>query len=481
MKDKYSRTNQQRNNSENSDGPEKSIPVDTIAIFALNSKDISFAISCQRQLLDDFIKCNQRYITYNRVYKEIVAGEQLLINFGELFSQLTALSILFADFDFKLYSNEYVKNCYKAQKYVKDSIVSFDARLFFNVLNDFMFDMPKLQSRNARKLWKQLYEIADALRPIHKLVGNIETDRHAPIADAVFNKKLFELIVSIRNLYISCLNILSEFCHEKIISLFPTNIDKLINQKHYQNSKAIADNSCAANVSNTDIDTVVTNDEKTLYSDSITNEQTEVANENPQEIILQELKNAERIRVYLSSNHGIDINEEQALAIGKTAQNVLVTARAGSGKTRTIACKAIYAIERENIKPEELFVLTFNKNAASEVQDRIIRQFGYGKFIDKCARTFHSLAHGIVRPRKKILFDDIVNKQLSYTQLIANIINPELYKDEKISTLDNVSDYVKEITNFISFAKNIRIKPNDIEAFLGSEKAKTLDANSLSL
>lgn len=110
---------------------------------------------------------------------------------------------------------------------------------------------------------------------------------------------------------------------------------------------------------------------------------------------------------YFKDEHNISINEEQAIALSKTANNILVKARAGSGKTRTIACKAIFAIEKENLNPEEILILAFNKAAAKEIKERIVTNFNYKKFNPDFARTFNSFAQRIVGTTdKEILYDD---------------------------------------------------------------------------
>jgi DNA helicase-4 len=118
------------------------------------------------------------------------------------------------------------------------------------------------------------------------------------------------------------------------------------------------------------------------------------------------LEKSKAIQSYFKNNHKILINEEQALALSKLAQNTLVTARAGSGKTRTIACRTILALEKENIKPDEILLLSFNRNAAEEMRYRIIDSFGYKHFDKNSARTFHSLAHDIVKPQEELIYDD---------------------------------------------------------------------------
>lgn len=127
------------------------------------------------------------------------------------------------------------------------------------------------------------------------------------------------------------------------------------------------------------------------------------------------------IKEYLKKVWSIDINEEQANAIAKESQNVLITARAGSGKTRTIACRTIFALEQENINPEEIMILAFNKKAAEEISSRIDLDLNYKKFNKRTARTFDSLAYGIINPNEDILIDDSNNQLTKFIQnLYAN-------------------------------------------------------------
>ena len=69
-------------------------------------------------------------------------------------------------------------------------------------------------------------------------------------------------------------------------------------------------------------------------------------------------------------------NAEQLEAIDVSVnKNVLVSAAAGSGKTKTLSIRVFELINSGKIKPSELLVLTFTKNAAHEMKTRIINTF----------------------------------------------------------------------------------------------------------
>lgn len=66
------------------------------------------------------------------------------------------------------------------------------------------------------------------------------------------------------------------------------------------------------------------------------------------------------------------LSQEQQVAIHETASRILVLAGAGAGKTRTILEKIIYLIQHKHVKPYEIMAITFTKNAANEMIDRLL-------------------------------------------------------------------------------------------------------------
>jgi len=116
------------------------------------------------------------------------------------------------------------------------------------------------------------------------------------------------------------------------------------------------------------------------------------------------------IKLYLDQNLeakiSISADKEGCLAIARMDKNLLLKARAGSGKTTTIAYKVFFLINKENVNPDDIMILAFNRKAAREIRERIIdsKRFGIRSF--KNARTFHSLAYQIVQPKEELLFDE---------------------------------------------------------------------------
>jgi len=66
------------------------------------------------------------------------------------------------------------------------------------------------------------------------------------------------------------------------------------------------------------------------------------------------------------------LNERQQNAVVTQSKRVLVLAGAGSGKTKTLLQKIIYLIEEEGVSPSQILAITFTRNAAHEMIDRLI-------------------------------------------------------------------------------------------------------------
>lgn len=116
---------------------------------------------------------------------------------------------------------------------------------------------------------------------------------------------------------------------------------------------------------------------------------------------------------------------EQVAALANPSRNQLVSARAGSGKTTVLACKASLLIDCEHVHPDQILVMAFNTKAADEIRERIRRVFRQARFEN--ARTFHSLAFQLVQPTEDLLFDDsgdILSRKM--TLFVQRILKEEI-------------------------------------------------------
>jgi DNA helicase-4 len=92
------------------------------------------------------------------------------------------------------------------------------------------------------------------------------------------------------------------------------------------------------------------------------------------------------------------LTEEQAHAVVCMDNRVQLLAAAGSGKTSVMISRAAYAVDRGFIAPERILLLAFNKNAATELEERIKDRFSHAGINSTGvkAATFHSFGLNLI-------------------------------------------------------------------------------------
>lgn len=109
--------------------------------------------------------------------------------------------------------------------------------------------------------------------------------------------------------------------------------------------------------------------------------------EHNKEFVKRELDNCKLYFDHVLGTYPLD--PQQRDSIVKLEDNCLVIASAGSGKTSTIVGKAKYLVEKQQINPAKILILTYTKKAANELSERMqIDGISCG--------TFHSLAYRII-------------------------------------------------------------------------------------
>ncbi len=131
------------------------------------------------------------------------------------------------------------------------------------------------------------------------------------------------------------------------------------------------------------------------------------------------------IQRYVLEHYGETINSEKADALAHPARNLLLSARAGSGKTMVMACKVGLLIDTEDAHPDQILAMAFNSDAAAEILKRTRNTFKQTAFEN--ARTFHSLASQLVQPQEDILYDEkdsVITRKMSL--FIQDLLKTEI-------------------------------------------------------
>ena len=91
-------------------------------------------------------------------------------------------------------------------------------------------------------------------------------------------------------------------------------------------------------------------------------------------------------------------NPEQRRLINETEGLYLVDAGAGTGKTFTVTRRYANIVAQDDVEPEDVLLITFTRNAATEMKDRIVANSEYDvrALRDAPIQTFHSLCHDLL-------------------------------------------------------------------------------------
>jgi superfamily I DNA/RNA helicase len=142
----------------------------------------------------------------------------------------------------------------------------------------------------------------------------------------------------------------------------------------------------------------------------------------------------------------------QLEAIKHTQCPQLILAGAGTGKTTTITARIAYMVEKENIEPSRILALTFSKEAARNMREKVEKLL-QGKEIH--IKTFHSFCAELIKDhsdRCKVPGDFKIFEEF----------------EKQFSLSDN--DIVSLDVSFRSTNKILRVAHTLIEKNYGEEK-----------
>jgi DNA helicase-2/ATP-dependent DNA helicase PcrA len=161
------------------------------------------------------------------------------------------------------------------------------------------------------------------------------------------------------------------------------------------------------------------------------------------------------------------LNKEQYNAVVCTDGPVMVSAGAGSGKTRLLTYRIAYLITERNVKPHQILAITFTNKAAGEMKDRIAKVAPNGDMVTVC--TFHSFCARMLRTYASFIpgykenftiYSDTdtskIFKDIFKTLDIDDETTKSNYK-HNLSTIKNDNMTIEEFVKIYSYQRDIDV------------------------
>lgn len=164
-------------------------------------------------------------------------------------------------------------------------------------------------------------------------------------------------------------------------------------------------------------------------------------------------KQKETLREYFDNIEGKSLDDQQRTAVITDEYSNLIVAGAGSGKTMTILAKVRYLVEKKNVNPNDILLLSFTKKTVHELNERLTLVG-----VPTRATTFHKLGYDII---KKYHTDiPAVANENTLNNVVKEYLQKEIF--ENTAALQSFIQYVacymnipEEYDNYNSYGEKI--------------------------
>ena len=173
--------------------------------------------------------------------------------------------------------------------------------------------------------------------------------------------------------------------------------------------------------------------------------------------------------IFENSTENIVPDEEQRRIILKDDDYCLINAGAGSGKSTTMAAKVKYLVEKQNIDPREIIMLSFTKKSSEDLDEKVNEVLELGIPVS----TFHSLGMKFIRKmyevpmkiagddEKKKIITEYISSLFKNKQKLVTLI--ELFKNSGTISRGFVDNCYK-FNTFEEYFKNYKKRKYENES-----------------
>ena len=173
------------------------------------------------------------------------------------------------------------------------------------------------------------------------------------------------------------------------------------------------------------------------------------------------------------------LNSEQQAALLQTEGAVLVTAGAGSGKTKLLTNRIAFLIKEKGVLPYNILAITFTNKAAKEMKERCEKLIGEGNSV--WISTFHSMCARILRTDIEALGSYTKNFTI-YSEQDSDRVLKKIFSEigvEKDEVKKNISFHISNLkTNNITLLEYEKLY-SYVSCFSQFKKAYVLYENEL--
>jgi len=122
----------------------------------------------------------------------------------------------------------------------------------------------------------------------------------------------------------------------------------------------------------------------------------------------------------------VKLDDDQRRVILTDEDYCLVIAGAGAGKTTTVAAKVKYLVDKKNIDPKDILVISFTNKAVGELRDKINKDLE----IDCPIATFHSTGNAILHIHNPEQLNIVDGSKLYF--LLQDYFRESVLKNERV-------------------------------------------------